>query len=839
MSDSYPPGLDPLFGTAVQRILQGEALEPFCDWFAQEMGALMQSELPAPTGEEAEAPRYRRHVARALWQAVPVPSNRWRPRPLAKTERNSPCHCGSGRKYKQCCGQFGSVPLPADADEMLILALSHAEPAMLQPRQLREVPAEALGVAAQAWNEVEPARTVAVLEPLFERIDGLDWRHALAFEALMDALLDLGQENRRQALAQRVAGSRDRELGCTASGRLISMLADRGEEQAAWATFHEAQRKYPDDPALWSLELTLLHAQGRGDEARMRGSMLAAKARRAGLDEAADQLAQLAEQGLAMMFEPHDDELDVDDDELAAWIELCEQVPQRVEAEDCRKLYRLERQAGLPGEPPTLRIRSDGKLAGVERQWSGRFGAGKPMLTQLQGDASALLDALPEAARFLQEQPAAWLSTEVLDDLLLAAADLCAPDSPAAVLQGAKRLASHAVAVLRALVGATSARLEWADADSRAALRVLAQAIALAQQMLDAPAVEQLAGWALELNPNDNHGWRMVLAPQLAGQGRFEEALALMQRYPDDMPPMEHLRSLALFALGRGEEAEQVLRKAHAQYPRIMEYLLPDVIDAPPAETGPGIAVGGAGEAWENRMHTRAAWVRTGALEWARALGLKAPPPAAREATTKKKKKNKAKSADLDTYAGSDESTLRKSFPDYVRLHGFMTAVAWSPDLLQPAQWLQALLALRAEPAAELGTLNPDLEALLRLYNSLNSRVMAAVNDGTLPITDAMTLAGSSDADAFAWAAGFVQGAEAGRAGWRRAGTPVSSDKGAFAALLRLAARAPRTADGWQALDDEGQPMLQGLQDEPTPQETLRLALQDLWRAIAPLRRAT
>ena len=46
---------------------------------------------------------------------------------------------------------------------------------------------------------------------------------------------------------------------------------------------------------------------------------------------------------------------------------------------------------------------------------------GKPFLTELDGDVEVLLESLPEALAFLQNNPQGWVCAEVLDDLLLAA----------------------------------------------------------------------------------------------------------------------------------------------------------------------------------------------------------------------------------------------------------------------------------------------------------------------------------------------------------------------------------------------------------------------------------
>ncbi len=841
MPDTIPASLNSVFNAAIDRLLQGEPLEPFCDWFSREMAAAMQAELPLPADEAADAIRYQRGVARALWQALPVPGNRWRPRPLPKPERNSPCHCGSGRKFKQCCAQFASVPMPMDADNMYVLALAHADASMLGPDKVREVPPEALGVAAQAWNEEQrPERTLSVLTPLFEHCERLDQRHEMAFDMLMDALLALGQETGRQALVERVAQCPDPGLACAARCRKVSILADRGEEDAAWALFHETRRLHPHDPQLWHLELTLLHAQGRAEEARMRSALLAVQAREAGLHELADVLLQLGEQGFSMAMSSGDDDAALDDLEDAHWARLCALAPQSFAAQDCRALYRVEPDAGEAGAPPTLRIAATRKLTDLQRRWSRQFPVAKPMLTGLLGDSDGLLDALPEATRFLQEHPSAWLSIEVLDDLLLAAADICDTGAPEPVVRGAQRLASHAVAVLRELVGPQPARLEWADLKARPALRVLAQAIEIARLMRDIPREEELLVWGLQLSPNDNHGWRMSLAPLLLHTGRFAQALELLEQFPEDFPGMEHHRALALFALDRRDEAQAVLRRVHADYPHFMRFLWPDVMDAPPPEDGPGLILGGLQEAWQHRAEMRAAWVRSGALEWARGLGLREQPRPHHPAAGKPappKPANKKMATLADPMTPRHAQLLRKAFPDYARLHGLVTAVALSPDLIMATQWIEPVMALRAEPPANLKVINAEMDALMRLHNSVIQRLLTTPVQDPAPVEDALALAAGDDT-AFAWAAGFVQGAELSRAGWRRAGRPLSADKGVFAALYRLAARAPSATASWQARSDDDQPMLLGLQDEPSTQETLRLALEDLWGVVAPLRQA-
>jgi SEC-C motif-containing protein len=50
-----------------------------------------------------EVSRFRRHEGHWLYEGGKVSANH-PPRHVVKTGRNDPCPCGSGKKYKKCCG---------------------------------------------------------------------------------------------------------------------------------------------------------------------------------------------------------------------------------------------------------------------------------------------------------------------------------------------------------------------------------------------------------------------------------------------------------------------------------------------------------------------------------------------------------------------------------------------------------------------------------------------------------------------------------------------------------------------------------------------------------------
>lgn len=859
-----------LLETAMRRLLDDEPLDAFCDWFGPAMARAMINAEPQTPVSPAEAQRHQRHMARQLWGQMPVPSNRWRARGLPRLERNAPCHCGSGLKYKQCCAEFEHLPLPVDPEALLVTALELADSRWLTPQSLRLVPPQALGNVAHNWNEAgQPGKTVSALQPLFAdtvACQRLDARYEMALDALVEAQLDLGQESQRRVLLERMARHPDKVLATTARCRLVSILADQGEPEQAWKLLRETMRLSPDDPQLWPLELTLLLSQGRDEEARLRAPLLAARARQRGMDDLADVLLRLGQEGLDAI--PAGPDSPWNDPLPRALQALAETTPAEVDRTTLAALYRIER---LPAESDSHRTQSGGeeafavsvwpqrKLTQLNQRWRRRFLVGKPDLTSLDGDVELLLDQLPEALAFLQAHPAAWLSDEVLDDLLMAACAVCVPGAPRPLQQAVQRLADHALAVLRALAG--GAQMHWIEHNNRPLLRCLAVAVVLAQMRRDDTRAAELMAWSLALNPHDNHGWRGALAPLWIAQGRAPDALRLLEQYPGDWPPAEHLRALSLFVLNRREEAEAALRRAHASHPMFLNSLLPTHLDAPPDDPGPGLRVGGAMAAWQHRQEWRPLWVRTGALAWAQALQLPDPPPP-RPVRPRKKAELPARAASVApaakpaasrrpraigaTFGTREVRQLQKTCSSVPRLYGLLQAVAWSPRMLMPNSWLSPAIALhdrlpasRSQAAAD-KALASAVNATMALYNHLNAEVLSELALAQPGLTALDAVVGQDDEAACAWAAGFVQGCELSAAAWAHAGHKIGGSTGPFARLRALAARARVQDEEGRVLQDDGRAVLQGLQpDAPDPAPAaLALALLPLWPVVVASRGA-
>ena len=125
-------------------------------FLARELPSVLEPGLP----EDAEATMRSlvSTLTRLIWNATPLRSEGFRPRPVKAPERNDPCPCGSGQKFKKCCDRASHAFPVIGADEAWSTIASQLD-AREAERILR---AEGLPLLA--------------LEPLSERLEELDTR---------------------------------------------------------------------------------------------------------------------------------------------------------------------------------------------------------------------------------------------------------------------------------------------------------------------------------------------------------------------------------------------------------------------------------------------------------------------------------------------------------------------------------------------------------------------------------------------------------------------------------------------------------------------------------------
>lgn len=231
-----------------------------------------EADAPPAAGEMERAVRgLATQVALALWNTTPLPENHFRPPKALRPERNAPCPCGSGRKYKQCCGEVDSPEqLSLPREDMLARVLRHL------PRERLLQAAAGLGLevltelAVALRNDDRCTEVVALLEPWFANpkkfVDGA----ALALTALCSCYYALDRAGALAALTQRVEHSHNRRLREVLYQQEVAHFARSHQLPAARQALRTAQAFAPGNPSLACLEVLLLGYEGRFEAAERR-----------------------------------------------------------------------------------------------------------------------------------------------------------------------------------------------------------------------------------------------------------------------------------------------------------------------------------------------------------------------------------------------------------------------------------------------------------------------------------------------------------------------------------------------------------------------------------------
>ena len=612
--DAFDLQFGAVLSSAARVIGAHEDAELFLQWARAELPAAMPGLFAQATDDQVRG-ALAAALGRAIWNATPLPSNRLRPRPLPEPGRNDPCHCGSGAKYKRCCGQIPLPPLQIDPELMLAEVLGHWPASRLRELPYDQLSVEALGAIGAEWvRRGDAARAVNLLEPLFVDIDRLDARAELAFDALADAYLRLGRPKKKTALVARVARVRAPELRAAAMQRQCVMLFDAGRREEAWRLFERAQRECPDHPAFAHLEVLLLMSANEVERAVERAKFWIARLTRRDAEGHRELIAFLR----GVVADPRN----------AVGDAVANEEPQ---------LARFKEEVVYAGERPpaprcTVTLTPDG-LVFLEPDRAARklIARWRRVFPDIAVDLTAVVGAGPDVwdeddapawLEFLERHPAAFDVLEILDDLVLALHQL--PDElhwfEATV---AEPLLLRAQALLdQALTahGAEQREVPWGGWANRPALRLLANLayfyIARDDYRRALPVMERLV---CTLNPNDNHGLREPLSRAYLVLDQSAKAIDLAARYPDDaLPALAFNRVLALYRLGDVPAAQAALALARRASPRVVEYLLAER-PAQPRLTPGRVTFGGRDEAWYYREDHLALWRAGGALDWLRA----------------------------------------------------------------------------------------------------------------------------------------------------------------------------------------------------------------------------
>lgn len=647
-----------LVHTAVERIVVTDNLDDFFAWFSAEVYRrclLARAPLDASETKVVAA-----QLGRSIWGATPAPHNDFRPQPLPKPGRNAPCYCGSGVKYKRCCARFPTPP-PMGSAELWPTVLD-----TLPQRDCRQVvasgrvPVEGLIVAAEESRAMgRSPRAIGFLEPIFgDKLAGTGHQHDYALSLLFDLYDDTGRTRKKAKLLERIVRQAPRsELRSGAFQRMATIRMDRGDRAGAWEAFRRAQRDTPGDPAIGLLEVQLLLAENRPEQAResarvWRGRLVKLNAENFEgpigflTSIAKDPYRALAESlidatggagqrlfealpGLdgrplpryeAVALPALDPSGDTGADiarQLRGMGMPEEDIP-AMASELLEQTRNLEHGDDPPAEAPDAHftLEMPERLRILEADWNALYSPGKPFsIDDVPRQAAFPWD--PDAEDvwmgFLNRHSEAFDSVDVLDDL--ATAVELHPMSDSLGFREAMQtpLVERGAHILRKAAGeagsAGDRHLQWADTRNRPGLRCLVRAQSLAMARGDIERARAHAELLLALNPGDNHGMRTSLMNIYLRTGQDEAAVALASRYEDDMfAELPYGRVLALVRMGRRDAASEAARRAVDALPEVRRYLMRERARQPRIDPY-GVALGSKEQAWIYRDEMREVWM--------------------------------------------------------------------------------------------------------------------------------------------------------------------------------------------------------------------------------------
>lgn len=556
-----------------------------------------------------------------IWNAMPLPSNHYKPKPLPKPQRNLPCPCGSGVKFKHCCAQLPDLPpLPPEQGWMLLLS-------ELKPKDITNIvqqgliPKHLIGEAAHIllFELNKPKLAMDMLERLFSHPEKVDERHETALDVLFDCYNELGYTRKKIVKMDKLIATLKPPLRGKVWERYASIFADQQDYDKAWEAFKQAQIDDPDSLSLSALEVTLLMSEHKTEQASERARFWLAKLRRAGFPEDSPQCQFLKQ---------------VQDDPNQALVGY----NLNAEPEHPRRLYRLLQGLNdvdiLPYQ--IQRDRDDAQelnmlvppdaITTIESKWHDIWSQDKPFSINPEPFDTVDVwqaDIAEKWISFLEAHPLALNSFSVLDDLLMGLQQLEYVDASWIQDSLMAPLLFRSKLILDATFEHNGfAELPWLVVDNRPALRLLVELIEYTVAIEQPHAERQMLEFLLQVNPNDNHGYRLHLSNIYLHEGLNQEILELASHYPDDMhPDLLYDKVVAYYRLGNAKSAMAALKQAKEKFPYVYQYLTAKQKPRKPHIDAMGVRYGGEDQAWIYFDSRKSIWKSTkGLLDFARKI---------------------------------------------------------------------------------------------------------------------------------------------------------------------------------------------------------------------------
>ncbi|NIC38821.1 hypothetical protein HBJ58_19340 [Halomonas desiderata] len=558
-------------------------------------------------------------IGRSIWNVTPLPAHGFRPQPIPEPQRNAPCPCGSGKKYKRCCRQLSAAHTMSLTEEMPVIhmAVSMFTQQQCQAAARSAPPKVRLAVAQRELDDNHPGKARNQLLALLRK-GGLEsdlQQHAVGL--LSETYEQLGHHIAGQKAFHQLLPSLEPPAASEALCWLSAEAVKDGNPDQAMLHVLQAEALDPGSLGVALHKILSLRALGADAEAQRAAQEWLPLARELGNDEA---IAFFEAQARLATMEPPDY-----DDPLLT--EPAADEPAPGDDKDTRLLF------GAPDEQleattrlliralnqPLFPVHFEPGPPDPDSEADSQVLILPPEVEKAEGVLYRNPDDLdPLDAELIRQYPALLQSAAFIERLGAYAGRSTSNAQQAfdqALARQRERLIEHTLSALPP----QPACLPWGWIEHRPVLRMMQdQAMAkLAASEPDKGAAIALLWKVLALCPTDNLGVRSPLINLLLREGHDHEALSIAEHYSDDhLAETYYGRVLALVRLGRLHEAEQALRSAYRALPKVLPYLVASK-RKPPKLDPTGMTIGGADQAWYYREAMREVFAATpGMLAW-------------------------------------------------------------------------------------------------------------------------------------------------------------------------------------------------------------------------------
>jgi len=443
--------------------------------------------------------------ARAVWNGLahcglPMNAAGVKRKPMPEPGHGDPCPCGSGKRFQECCLPIPLMP-PLTQEVLWPYVLANTPQAERDELlSSSRIPRAALiEFAAHLLDLRRSAEVIAALEPRLaapERYHDEDT--AILLHLLCEAygMSPDGPRQKLKLLRETTERAPCSPLRSEAWQRLATIYMDRGDSEGAWSAFRNAQHDNPQADEICVLEVELLVAGHRMDEAKQRAREWVHTLASHGVPEDDPRIEFLTRMSINPL-DPVTYKVQGAGGRLREWLLLV------ADREPVR--HRL-----IPtATPARFALGAPAELLSVQGLWHGVFPLAKPFSAQDQpfgGDRVWEPDIETQWCDFLHEHPQAFDSLDILDDLATAVARHSQAQSPWVDALLLCPLLARTAELLEATCRDTRELvLPWSIEDNRPALRGLFR---LFQQQLGGgtrTAAMATARRLLQLNPADDH----------------------------------------------------------------------------------------------------------------------------------------------------------------------------------------------------------------------------------------------------------------------------------------------------------------------------------------------